>query len=150
MKQNKNKQTHKNKTKAKMNQRNKHLLTTLWLMPSSSPSSNHWLLATPLSSYVLRMTLWYGILLCSVQVLPILAVLPLSFLCSSSLAEHGKPKNLWLGVSTIQQWLKNINVLSIFFSCWIQNTALYQFLQRKLTIPAKIRMSSDQSFIHAL
>lgn len=49
MKQNKNKQTHKNKTKAKMNQRNKHLLTTLWLMPSSSPSSNHWLLATPLS-----------------------------------------------------------------------------------------------------
>lgn len=52
----------------------------------------------------------------------VLAMSPHSFLCTCSLADHGKRKSPWLGVSTTQQQLKFQCVINIILIFCIFNT----------------------------
>lgn len=107
------------------------LLTTLWPVPSLSLMSSQQLL-TNLPTLYTDHEMLHG------MEYPfgkfgsaVLAVLPPSFLCTCSLPEHGRLKILDLGSALLSN-SQSISVLPTLFPYWIQSTALYQLLGRKV------------------
>lgn len=106
---------------------------THWPMPSPFPISN-WCLPANCSQFIHWP--WCSVV-CNI---PLTSLGQLSWPCSLLLSCTPAP---WqsMGNCTVLEWglallsnNGNIRVLSTFFSCWIQNTALKQLLGRKWTL----------------
>lgn len=104
-------------------------LTTCWPKPSLSPSSDQHL---PPSVHLLNMT-FYGM-----EYPFVLAMLPPSYLCLCSLAEHGKLKISWFRVSSAQHQLKHQCVINTLLILSPKDISLCQLLGRKLT-PTQVK-----------